>query len=51
MKEKAEKKLWKGGWIRCFVTLNLEEMNEERNTYIGFQENGGLSCVDDPSFL
>jgi hypothetical protein len=31
--------------------LNLEEMNEERNANIGFQENGGLSCLRDASFV
>ena len=51
MGEKAKKKLWNGGWIRCFVTLNLEEVDEERNAYIGFQENGGLSSIDDPPVL
>ena len=51
MLEKAEKKLWNGGSIECFVMLNLEDLDEERNTNIGFYENGGLSCLGDAAFL
>jgi hypothetical protein len=50
-REKAQKNVWNGGWIGCFVMLKLGGMDEGRNENFGFHENGGLSCVRYPAFV